>query len=147
MKNTNTEPLLRPIFQRVADPLELATKKIENLAVKIEKTREVLEQISAIPEQIKVRVSPGSITFKLEDEEVSFKDLVENIKQAFRIPLHKDFSETNGRYSLVAKVEGVKIKIANIPPPEGCNIQMREVTVTVKKKEFLPFGACEAIVK
>ena len=128
-------------------PLELAAKKIENLAAKIEKTRIVLEQISAIPEQIKVRVTPGSITFKLEDEEVSFKELVENIKRAFHVSLDKDFSETNGRYSLVARVNGVKIKISNIPPPAGCNIQIREVSVTVKKKEFLAFGACEAIVK
>ena len=130
-----------------ADPLELAAKKIENLAAKIEKTRVVLEQISAIPEQIKVRVAPGSITFKLEDEEVSFKELVENIKRAFHVSLDKDFSETNGRYSLIARVNGVKIKVSNIPPPPGCNIQIREVSVTVKKKEFLAFGACEAIVK
>ena len=132
---------------QTTNQLEMAAKRLDTLESKLAKTRQVLEQISSIPPQIKVTVRPGSITFKLEDCTVSFKSLVDNIKSAFRVQLKKDFSETQGVYSLLTEAEDVKIKIQNIPAPEGCDVKMEEVEVIQKKRRFIPFGQCEAIVK
>ena len=130
-----------------ANQLEIAAKRLENLEAKLAKTREVLEQISSVPEKIKVSVRPGSLVFKLEDCTISFKSLVEEIKSKFRVQLKKDFSETQGVYCLFTDTDGVKIKIQNIPAPEGCDVKMEEIQVIQKKKRFLAFGQCEAIVK
>ena len=133
---------------KVVNPIELAATRLDDMEEKIKKTREVLDNISGVPAKIKVAVRPGSITFKLEDAEVSFKALVDEIKSKFRVKLDKEFNGTNGRYFLQAKVEdAVTLKITNIPPPEGCGIKMREVEVVQKKKEFLAFGQCTAIVR
>ncbi len=133
---------------KVVNPIELATTRLDAMEEKIKKTREVLDNISGVPDKIKVSVRPGSITFKLEDAEVSFKALVDEVKRKFRVKLDKDFNVTSGRYFLQAKVEDiVTLKITNIPPPQGCGIKMREVEVMQKKKEFLAFGKCEAIVR
>ena len=72
---------------------------------------------------------------------------MDEIKSKFRVQLKKDFSETQGVYCLLAEVDGVKLKIQNIPAPEGCDVKMQEVEVVQKKKRFLAFGQCEAIVK
>jgi len=133
---------------KAVNPIELAATKLDEMEEKIKKTREVLDNISGVPDKIKVSVRPGSITFKLEDAEVSFKALVDEIKSKFRVKLDKDFNGTNGRYFLQVKVEDVvTLKITNIPPPEGCGVKMREVEVMQKKKEFLTFGECTAIVR
>jgi hypothetical protein len=126
---------------------EIAEKKLKGLQAKIEKTADVLQQIAAVPDKVKIRVAPGSITFKVEDDTVSFKALVDEIKGKFRVSLAKDFNDTKGNYFLHAVCDGVKIKIVDIPAPAGCEVRMREVQVIKKKKEFLPFGVCEAIVK
>ena len=131
----------------VTDPMEMAEQKCVQLAERIEKTKDVLEQISGVPPKVLVRVTPGSITFKLEDHTVSFKGLVDDIKSKFRVRLDKDFNENTGQYLLKAETDGVKIKIINIPTPAGCNLKVREVEVVQKKKQFLTFGKCEAIVK
>lgn len=129
------------------DNLEFAEKKLERLEAKLTKTRAALEQISSIPDKIKVVIRPGSITFKLEDVFVSFKSLADEIKTKFGGKLEKDFNENNGSYFLWAEADGVLIKITGIPAPTGCDIQMQEVDVVQKKKRFLPFGKCDSILK
>lgn len=129
------------------DNLEYAEKKLERLETRLAKTRAALEQISAVPDKIRVQVRPGSITFKCEDIFVSFKSLADEIKLKFGGKLNKEFNETNGSYFLWAEDNGVLIKIVGIPAPAGCEVQMQEVQVVQKKKRFLPFGQCESILK
>ncbi len=137
----------RLVASETIDPLAAGTKKLDTLIGKAEKTKTVLEQISGIPEGIEVKVRPGAIDFKIDNEEVSFKCLADEIRSKFRVTLDKDFNENKGNYVLVAKADGVIIKIVDIPAPATCVIKMEEIVQTKKKKRFLPFGECESIIK
>ncbi len=131
-----------------ANSLEMAEKKLSDLVDKTQKTKLALELIPSVPEGVTVRVSPGSITFKIENDEVSFKSLADDLRSKFHISLDKDFNETKGNYSLLAKTdEGVKLKIVDISAPQGCEIRLQEVQEVKKKKRFLPFGQCGSIIR
>lgn len=128
-------------------PIEVAQRKLVTIEEKIRPTKEALDLISEVPRGLKIAVRPGNITFKIQDPNASFKSLVDEIKAKFRVTLHKDFDENKGNYLLEAQYDGVRIRIADIPPPPTCEIRVREVDEVKKKKQYLPFGECTMIVR
>jgi len=128
--------------------IEMAEKTLVDLLAKTEKTQRALELIPSVPDGVSIRVRPGSITFKIDNDEVSFKSLADDLRSKFRVSLDKDFNETKGNYSLIAKTdEGVTLKIVDISAPQGCEIRLQEVQEVKKKKRFLPFGTCGTIIR
>ena len=129
------------------DPLAAGNRKLDTLIARAEKTKTVLDQISGTTQGIEVKVRPGAIAFKIDNETVSFKCLADEIRKKFRVTLDKDFNENKGSYVLVAKADGGVIKIVDIPAPPACVVKVEEIVQTKKKKRFLAFGKCESIIK
>jgi len=128
--------------------IEAAEKKLQDLLENTQKTQRALELIPSVPEGVSIRVRPGSITFKIDNDEVSFKSLADDLRSKFRVSLDKDFNETKGNYSLLAKTEeGVTLKIVDIAAPQGCEIRLQEVQEVKRRKRFLPFGECGSIIR